>query len=82
MKFKRRTAEYSLLDHRNNEYILKELRVDPVEKKVAQYKQNGYIMSAGWKILDKQNNLTFDLSEYENWTTIQDTLIVSSKQVI
>jgi len=39
MKFMRRTSGYSLLDHRRDEDIL-ELRVDPVEKKLAQYKQN------------------------------------------
>jgi len=32
MKFTRRTSEYSLLDHRRNEDILEELKVDPVEK--------------------------------------------------
>jgi hypothetical protein len=37
MKFTRRRAGYSLLDHRRN--ILEELKVDPVEKKYAQYKQ-------------------------------------------
>jgi hypothetical protein len=35
MKFMRRTAGYSLLDHRRNENILEELQVDPVEKKLA-----------------------------------------------
>jgi hypothetical protein len=39
MKFMRRTAEYSLLDHRRNEDILEELKVDSVEKKLARYKQ-------------------------------------------
>jgi hypothetical protein len=39
MKFMRRTAGYSLLDHRRNEDILEELRVDPVKKKLAQCKQ-------------------------------------------
>jgi hypothetical protein len=32
------TAEYGLLDHRKNGCIL-DLKVDPVEKKLAQYKQ-------------------------------------------
>jgi hypothetical protein len=36
-KFKRHTAGYSLLDHRRNEDILKELKVDPFENKLAQY---------------------------------------------
>jgi len=35
----RRTARYGLLDNRRNEDILEELKVDPVEKKLAQYKQ-------------------------------------------
>jgi hypothetical protein len=41
MKLVRPTAGYSLLDHgRNeNEDILDKLKVDPVERKLAQYKQ-------------------------------------------
>jgi hypothetical protein len=39
MKSMRRTARHNLLDHRRNEDILKETEVDPVEKKLAQYKQ-------------------------------------------
>jgi len=39
MKFMRSTAGYSLLDNRRNECILEELKVDPVEKKLAQHKQ-------------------------------------------
>jgi len=35
----RRTAGYSLLGHKRNETILEELKVDSVEKKLAQYKQ-------------------------------------------
>jgi len=31
----RPTAEYSLLDHRRNEYVLEEIKVDPVENKLA-----------------------------------------------
>jgi len=38
MKFVGRTAGYSLLNHRRSEDI-SELRVDPVEKKIAHYKQ-------------------------------------------
>jgi len=34
----RHTAGYSLLDHRRNEDILEELKVDSVKKKLAQYK--------------------------------------------
>jgi hypothetical protein len=41
IKFMRRRAGYSLLDYRRNEDILEELTVNPVEKKLAQYKQNG-----------------------------------------
>jgi len=36
----RRTACYSLLDRRRNEDVLEELKVDPVEKKLLQYKQS------------------------------------------
>jgi hypothetical protein len=37
MEFIRRTAGHSLLDHRT-ENILEEFKVDPVGKKLAQYK--------------------------------------------
>jgi len=33
MKSMRRTAGYSLLDHRRNEIILEELKIDPVKVK-------------------------------------------------
>jgi len=33
------TAGYNILDHRKNEDILEELKVDLVEKKLGQYKQ-------------------------------------------
>jgi hypothetical protein len=36
----RRTAEYSSLDRKRNGDTLEELKVDPVENKLAQYKQN------------------------------------------
>jgi hypothetical protein len=35
MKFMRRTAGYTLLDHRRHEDILEELNVDPAENKSA-----------------------------------------------
>jgi hypothetical protein len=35
----KRTVGYSLLDSRRNEDILEEFKLDPVEKKLAQYKQ-------------------------------------------
>jgi hypothetical protein len=38
MKFMRRAAGYGLLDHRINEGISEELKVDPVENKLAQHK--------------------------------------------
>jgi hypothetical protein len=34
-----RRAGYSLLNHRRNEDILEEIKVDPVDKKLAQYEQ-------------------------------------------
>jgi hypothetical protein len=35
----RRIARYSLLEHRRNEDILDDFKVQPVQKKLAQYKQ-------------------------------------------
>jgi hypothetical protein len=32
-------GSYSLLDHRRNEDVLEELKVEPVEKNLMQYKQ-------------------------------------------
>jgi hypothetical protein len=41
-------------------------KADPVEKKLARYKQNGQIMLAGLKTLDTQNNsVIMDLSKKE-----------------
>jgi hypothetical protein len=40
MKFMTCTGWYFLLDHRRNEDILEELKVHPVEKKLAECKQN------------------------------------------
>jgi aminoglycoside phosphotransferase family enzyme len=37
----RRTAEDSLLDQKRDEGSLEELKVDPIEKKLAQYKLSG-----------------------------------------
>jgi hypothetical protein len=39
MKFMKHTAGYSLLDHRRNEDILEELRVDPYRNILVKYKQ-------------------------------------------
>jgi hypothetical protein len=64
MKFMRPTAGHILLDCRRDENILEKLKVDPMLNKLAQYKQKCYIMSAGWKTFDTQNNsLTIDLSK-------------------
>jgi len=35
----RRTVGFGLLDHRRNEDVLKKLQVDPLEKRLAQYKK-------------------------------------------
>jgi len=40
MKFLRRTAEYTLFDHKTNEEILEELRVEPDDEKLRRYKSN------------------------------------------
>jgi len=39
MELKRRTSRYSSLYRRKSQGVLEELNVDPVEKKLAQYKQ-------------------------------------------
>jgi hypothetical protein len=39
MKFMRRAAGHSLLDHRRHEDILEELKVETVENKLTYYKQ-------------------------------------------
>jgi len=38
MKFFGRTARYTLLDHRRNEEILEDWKVEPVYKKLSRYK--------------------------------------------
>jgi hypothetical protein len=41
MKFIRRRVGYKFLYQRSTEYILEELKLDSVEKKLAQFKQKG-----------------------------------------
>jgi hypothetical protein len=38
MKFFRRTERYTLLEHKRNEEILEELKVEPVDEKLRRYK--------------------------------------------
>ncbi|KAJ4428270.1 hypothetical protein ANN_24287 [Periplaneta americana] len=38
MKYLRRTAGYTLLDHKRNEDILQELKMQPLEEKIAEYR--------------------------------------------
>ena len=38
MKFFRRTAGHTLYDHKRNEEIFEELKVEPVDKKLRRYK--------------------------------------------
>jgi hypothetical protein len=40
MKFFRRTAGYTLFDHKNNEEILEVLKVEPVDENLRRYKSN------------------------------------------
>ena len=42
MKFFTRTAEYALLYHKNNEEILDELKVEPVDERKRTYGHTGY----------------------------------------
>jgi hypothetical protein len=62
MKFIKLTAGYSLLDHKRNEDISEEHKVDPVDKKSAQYKQKWLNHVSRMKALGTQNSsLTIDL---------------------
>lgn len=38
VKFFRRTAGYTLLDHKRNEKILEKFKVEPVDEKIRRYK--------------------------------------------
>jgi hypothetical protein len=40
VKFFRRTAGYTPFDHKRNEGILEELKVEPVDKKLRRFKSN------------------------------------------
>ena len=40
IKFFRRTAGYTLFDHRRNEEILEEMKVEPFDKKLRRYKSD------------------------------------------
>jgi hypothetical protein len=51
MKYLRRTAEYTLLDHKRNEEILEELNVTPLEEKL--YIQTQLVE---WRTTGSQNN--------------------------
>jgi hypothetical protein len=38
--FLKRTAEYTLFDHKRSEEILEDLKVEPVDEKLRRYKSN------------------------------------------
>jgi hypothetical protein len=40
MKFFRRTAGYTIFDHKRNEEILEELKIETVDEKLISYKSN------------------------------------------
>jgi len=40
MKFFKRTAGYTMFDHKRNEYILEELKVEPVDERLRRHKSN------------------------------------------
>jgi len=40
MKFFRRTAAYTMFGHKRNDYILEELKVEPVDEKLRRQKSN------------------------------------------
>jgi hypothetical protein len=64
LKFMRSKAGYIFLDRRRSGDILEELKVELVEKKLAQYKQKSLNHISGMKSQYTQNNsLTINLSE-------------------
>jgi len=40
MNFLRRAARYNLFDHKRNEGILEEMKVEPIDEKLRRYKSN------------------------------------------
>jgi hypothetical protein len=56
MKYLRRTARYTLLDHKRKEAILEELHVTPLEDNYVHTDTSGSNMFIEWKTTDSQNN--------------------------
>jgi hypothetical protein len=56
MNYLRRTARYTLLNHKRNEEILEELHVTPLEDKLCNTDISGYNMFIEWKTTGSQNN--------------------------
>jgi hypothetical protein len=72
MKFLRKTAGYTLMDHKQNEEIIQELQVASIINKIQITKPNGYSMSQEWMtkgILKKCCNTNLegreDLEDFE-----------------
>jgi hypothetical protein len=57
MKYLRRTAGYTLLNHKSNEEILEELHVTPLEDKLRTYRDKWFQHVHKWKTTGSQNNL-------------------------
>jgi hypothetical protein len=66
IKFIRGTAKYSLLDCRRDENILEELKVDPVETELAQYRRNWLNHVSRMEDIRYPNTLTIDLPKDED----------------
>jgi hypothetical protein len=63
IKFNRPTPGYSLSDHRRNENVLGEFKVDPDKRKLAQYKQKYLNHVSRLEDITQHNSLTINLSE-------------------
>jgi hypothetical protein len=54
MKFLRKTAQYTLYNHKKNQDIIKELNTHSITEKINEYKRNGYNTSAEWTDLESR----------------------------
>jgi hypothetical protein len=74
MKYLRRTAGYTLLDHKINEEILEELHVAGLEENFVHTDAIGSNTFIGWTTTGSINNFQiFIQKEDDEWTTTEET---------
>jgi hypothetical protein len=59
MKFLRKTANYTLYDHKRNQDIIQELKKNKFWEKLTTIKVNGYDMFAEWTDLNSQSLMKY-----------------------